>query len=161
MKRYLSSITMSLIALALVGTTGTSGVAQPRPFHLVEHGRVQVRPLDTTGDTRELIADGIGTATHLGLFTLHREAVLAAQTPGGVVFDVQGSATLTAANGVQLFTTFTGTVDFSTGHADLIYQWTGGTKGSRFENATGTTTWSVDVANGEYDSVAEGEIVFN
>jgi len=150
---------MSLIALALVSNASMAGVAQQRPFHLVEHGRVQVRPLDTTGDTRELIADGIGTATHLGLFTLHREAVLEAQTPGGVVFNAQGTATLTAANGDQLFTTFTGTVDFSTGHADLIYQWTGGT--NKFENATGTTTWSVDVAKGEYDSVADGEIIFN
>ena len=161
MKRYLSRISLSLIALALVGIASVAGVGQQRPFHLVEHGRVQVRPLDTTGDTRELIADGIGTATHLGLFTLHREAILTAQTPGGVVFNAQGTATLTAANGDQLFTTFTGTVDFSTGHADLIYQWTGGTTGSKFENATGTTTWSVDVAKGEYDSVADGEIIFN
>jgi hypothetical protein len=161
MKRYLSKTSVSLIALALVGLNGITTLAAPRPFHLVEHGRVQVRPLDTTGDTRELVADGIGTATHLGLFTLHREAVLSAQTPGGVVFNAQGAATLTAANGDQLFTTFTGTVDFSTGHADLIYQWTGGTKGSKFENATGITTWSVDVANGEYDSVAEGEIILN
>jgi hypothetical protein len=76
-----------------------------------------------------------------------------------VVFNAQGTATLTGANGDQLFTTFTGTVDFSTGHADLIYQWTGGT--NKFENATGTTTWSVDVAKGEYDSVADGEIIFN
>jgi hypothetical protein len=159
MKRYLSRISLSLIALALVGIASVAGVGQQRPFHLVEHGRVQVRPLDTTGDTRELIADGIGTATHLGLFTLHREAVLQAQTPGGVVFNAQGTATLTGANGDQLFTTFTGTVDFSTGHADLIYQWTGGT--NKFENATGTTTWSVDVAKGEYDSVADGEIIFN
>jgi hypothetical protein len=161
MKRLLSTISVSPIALLLVALAGITALAIPRPFHLVEHGNVQVHPLDVTGDTRELVADGSGTATHLGFFTLHREAVLEAQTPGGVVFNAQGTATLTAANGDQLFTTFTGTVDFSTGHADLIYQWTGGTNGSRFENATGTTIWSVDVAVGEYDSVAQGEIIFN
>ena len=37
-------------------------------------------------------------------------------------------------------------VNANVGHADLIYEWTGGT--GRFEHATGTTIWSVDVANG-------------
>jgi hypothetical protein len=69
---------MSLMALALVGLTGITGLAnpRPRPFHLVEHGKVQVRPRDTTGDIRDLVSDGAGTATQLGFFTSHREAVL-------------------------------------------------------------------------------------
>jgi hypothetical protein len=163
MKRYQPRISMSFMALALVGLTGITGLAnpRPRPFHLVEHGKVQVRPRDTTGDIRDLVSDGAGTATQLGFFTSHREAVLSAQTPGGQVFNFQGAITLTTATGDQLFASITGTVDFSTGHADLIYQFTGGTKGSKFENASGTTFWSVDVAKGEYDAVAEGQIILD
>jgi hypothetical protein len=44
------------------------------------------------------------------------------------------------------------------GHADLVYEWTGGT--GRFAHATGVTFWSVDVANGEYDVVANGQIIY-
>ncbi|HKA18048.1 MAG TPA: hypothetical protein VKN18_06990 [Blastocatellia bacterium] len=157
MKRYSSIISVSLI-LGLVAFSALTVLAVERPFHLVEHGKVTVTPRDATGTVLDLVADGIGAATHLGLFTLHREAVLTSGS-GGPVFDVRGEATLTSANGEQLRSTITGTVDLSTGHADLIYEWTGGSKG-RFENATGTTTWSVDVANGEYDAVANGSIKY-
>jgi hypothetical protein len=86
-----------------------------------------------------------------------RTAVLTAtSTPG--VFDFNGEATLTAATGEQLTTTITGTFNANIGHADLIYEWTGGT--GRFENATGTTFWSVDVADGQYDVVATGQIIY-
>jgi hypothetical protein len=140
-----------------MGLTSLTALAVPRPFHLVEHGNVTVNPQDATGNILDLVADGVGTATHLGFFTLHREAVLTARS-GGPVFDVNGRATLTAGNGEQLRASITGTVDLSTGHADLVYEWTGGT--GRFENATGTTFWSVDVSNGTYDAVAEGQIIY-
>lgn len=143
--------------LVLVGISTLTALAVSRPFHLVEHGKVTVTPHDQSGATLDLVADGMGTATHLGFFTTHRVATL---TPTGVagVFDVLGEATLTAANGEQLQTSFTGTLNAAVGHADLIYQWTGGN--GRFENATGTTVWSVDVVNGSYDAVADGEIVY-
>jgi hypothetical protein len=156
MKRYLSRINIAMMALAVMGLATLTALAVARPFHLVEHGKVTITARDDTGAVRDLVADGVGTATHLGLFTLHREAVLTARS-GGPIFDVQGEATLTAATGEQLRTSFTGTIDLSVGHADLIYEWTGGSKG-RFENATGTTVWSVDAANGSYDAVAEGEL---
>lgn len=156
MKRYVSIISVSLMILGIVTFSALTVLAVERPFHLVEHGNVSVTPRDSTGKILDLSADGIGTATHLGLFSLHRDAVLTSDT-GGPVFDVKGEATLTSANGEQLRSTITGTVDLSTGHADLIYEWTGGSKG-RFENATGTTTWSVDVSNGKYDAVASGSI---
>ena len=77
-------------------------------------------------------------------------------SPG--VFDFKGEATLTAASGEKLNSTIIGTFNAAVGHADLIYEWTGGT--GRFENATGTTFWSVDVADGEYDVVANGQIIY-
>jgi len=158
MKRYLSLISITLMIIGLMAFSALTALAIERPFHLVEHGKVSVTPRDSTGKILDLSADGIGTATHLGLLTLHRDAVLTSDT-GGPVFAVRGEATLTSANGEQLRSTITGTVDLSTGHADLIYEWTGGSKG-RFENATGTTTWSVDVSNGEYDAVADGLIKY-
>jgi len=131
--------------------------AGPRPFHLVEHGKLTVTPRDASGTVLDVVAEGVGTATHLGVITVLRTATLTATaTPG--VFDFNGEATLTAASGEILTSTITGTLNAAVGHADLVYQWTGGT--GRFEHAIGTTFWSVDVADGEYDAVANGQIIF-
>ena len=157
MKRYLSIFGSRLMALALTGVMSLTVLAGARPFHLVEHGQLSVTPRDGSGTVLDVVADGVGTATHLGAITVQRTATLTAtSTPG--VFDFNGEATLTAASGEKLTTTITGTFNAATGHADLIYQWTGGT--GRFEHATGTTFWSVDVADGEYDVVANGQIVY-
>ena len=157
MKRYVSIFGSHLMALALTGVMSLTVFAGPRPFHLVEHGQLYVTPRDGSGTVLDVVADGVGTATHLGAITVQRTATLTAtSTPG--VFDFNGEATLTAASGEKLTTTITGTFNAATGHADLIYQWTGGT--GRFEHATGTTFWSVDVADGEYDVVANGQIVY-
>ena len=157
MKRYLSRFGRSLKALTLIAVMSLTVLAGPRPFHLVEHGRITATPRDQSGTVLDVVANGTGTATHLGAITVERTAVLTAtSTPG--VFDFNGEATLTAASGEQLTTTITGTFNANIGHADLIYEWTGGT--GRFANATGTTFWSVDVANGEYDVVANGQIIY-
>lgn len=157
MKRYFSKSGSSLIALSLIGVMSLTVLAGPRAFHLVEHGQLQVTPHDGSGNVLDLVAQGVGTATHLGAISVQRTATLTATaTPG--IFDVNGQATLTAPTGEQLRSTFTGTLNGAVGHADLIYQWTGGT--GRFENATGTTFWSVDVADGEYDVVANGQISY-
>ena len=154
MKRILFK---NLLGLALIGVISVSALAGPRPFHLVEHGQIAATPRDRSGAVLDVVASGGGTATHLGAIQVQRTATLTATaTPG--VFDFKGEATLTAATGELLTTTITGTFNANVGHADLIYQWTGGT--GRFEHATGTTFWSVDVANGEYDAVATGQIVF-
>ena len=156
MKR-LSKFGGSLMAIALIGVMSLTVLAGARPFHLVEHGKLTVTPRDTSGTVLDVVAEGVGTATHLGVITVDRTAILTAtSTPG--VFDFNGEATLTAATGEKLTSTITGTLNAAVGHADLVYQWTGGT--GRFEHATGTTIWSVDVANGEYDAVATGQIVF-
>ena len=157
MKRYFSAFGSSLLALALIGVISVEALASPRPFHLVEHGQLTVTPRDASGTVLDVVTNGVGTATHLGLITVERTATLTAtSTPG--VFDFKGEATLTAASGETLTTTITGTFNANVGHADLVYEWTGGT--GRFAHATGTTFWSVDVANGEYDVVANGQISY-
>jgi hypothetical protein len=157
MKRYLSKFAGHLLALALIGVVSLTAFAGPRPFHLVEHGWITATPRDPSGAVLDVVANGGGTATHLGAITVQRTATLTAtSTPG--VFDFKGQATLTAATGELLNTTITGTFNNNIGHADLIYEWTGGT--GRFEHATGTTFWSVDVADGEYDVVANGQIIY-
>src|ERR1051326_269266 len=157
MKRYLTKFGNNLKAFSLIAVMSLTVFAGPRPFHLVEHGQLQVTPRDRSGAMLDVVANGTGTATHLGAIQVQRTATLTAtSTPG--VFDFKGEATLTAASGELLTTTITGTFNANVGHADLIYQWTGGT--GRFEHATGTTIWSVDVANGEYDAVATGQIVY-
>lgn len=157
MKRYLFDFGTTLMALSLIGLMSLTAFASPRPFHLVEHGQLNVTPRDASGNVLDVVAEGVGTATHLGVITVQRTATLTAtSTPG--VFDFNGEATLTAATGEKLTSTITGTFNAAVGHADLIYQWTGGT--GRFEHATGTTFWSVDVADGEYDAVANGQIIY-
>ena len=158
MMRCLSKFSGSLMAVALIAVMSLTVLAGPRPFHLVEHGNLTVTPRDQSGTVLDVVAEGVGTATHLGVITVDRTATLTAtNTPG--IFDFKGEATLTAATGEKLTTTITGTFNANVGHADLIYEWTGGT--GRFEHATGTTFWSVDVtAEGEYDVVASGQIVY-
>lgn len=157
MKRYLSKFGWSLMALALVGVISLKAFAAPRPFHLVEHGVITATPRDGSGTVLDVVASGIGTATHLGAITVERTATLTAtNTPG--IFAFKGDAILTAASGEKLTTEIDGTFNAVTGHADLVYEWTGGT--GRFEHATGVTFWSVDVANGEYDVVANGQIIY-
>ena len=157
MKRYLSKFGSTLKALSLIGVMSLTVFAGPRPFHLVEHGQLTVTPRDASGTVLDVVAEGVGTATHLGVITVHRTATLTATaTPG--IFDFNGAATLTAASGEEITSTITGTLNATVGRADLVYQWTGGT--GRFEHATGTTFWTVDVANGEYDAVATGQIIF-
>jgi hypothetical protein len=156
MKRCLSKFASSLMALSLLAVMCVTVFAGVRPFHLVEHGQISATPREGTGGAiLDVVANGTGTATHLGAITVQRTATLTATgTPG--IFDFEGDAALTSASGDQLFTEIHGTFNANTGHADLVYEWTGGT--GRFEHATGVTFWSVDVANGEYDVVANGQI---
>ena len=157
MKSYLLKFGTTLMALALIGVISLTALASTRPFHLVEHGQLQVTPRDPSGTVLDVVANGVGTATHLGAITVERTATLTAtSTPG--IFDFNGEATLTAATGEKLTTGIEGTFNANTGHADLVYEWTGGT--GRFEHATGITFWSVDVADGEYDVVANGQIIY-
>ena len=154
MKRYLSSY---LTVLSLLGVMSLTVLAVPHPFHLVEHGTLTATPRDPSGTVLDVVANGSGTATHLGAITVQRTATLTATaTPG--IFDFKGEAILTSASGDQLTTEIDGTFNANIGHADLVYEWTGGT--GRFENAKGTTFWSVDVADGQYDVIANGQLIY-
>ena len=138
------------MTLALVGLTALTALAVPRPFHLVEHGMVTV---DNDGN---LVADGTGTATHLGRFALHRTATLKPSEDGSGLVDVDGRATLKAANSDQLEASIEGALNPETDHAVLVYEWKGGT--GRFENASGTAVWLVDITENTYDILADGVI---
>ena len=156
MKHYLYRINIGLLTLALVGVSALTALAVTRPFHLVEHGT-----LTTTkdGDNLDLVTDGTGTATHLGRFALHRTATVNLTTG-----EVEGHATLTAANGDKLESSIKGTLNPQTGKAVLVYEWLPGGTG-RFQNASGTTVWLVQVnppnpddGTQTYDVVADGII---
>jgi len=154
MKRYPSRISFILMTLALA-LTALTALAVTRPFHLVEHGTLTV---DKDGN---LVADGTGTATHLGRFALHRTATLKPNTDGEL--EVDGQATLTGANRDQLEASIKGTLNPQTGKAVLTYEWTRGT--GRFQNVSGTTVWLVQVnppdppnPDQTYDVVADGVI---
>jgi hypothetical protein len=152
MKHYLHKMRISLLTFALVGLSAVTALAVTRPFHLVEHGTLTVTK---DGDNLVLISDGTGTATHLGRFELHRTATLKPTMEGEL--EVDGQATLTAANRDQLEASIKGTLNPQTGKAVLIYEWKGGT--GRFQNATGTTVWLVQVNPDQtYDVVADGVI---
>ena len=152
MKRRLSRISISLITLALLGLIALAALAHTRPFHLVEHGTLTPDP-DQPG---RFIAEGTGTATHLGSITVHRTFTLTPSADGSGLVEVKGEATLVAANGDELKTGLEGTLNPETNHAILTYGWEGGT--GRFKNATGTSTWQVDIDGQTYDIVADGVI---
>ena len=85
------------------------------------------------------IVSGEGVASHLGksTFEAHTSVTVNPQPP----FTVNGTRTITAANGDKIFTTFTGTsvpVVNGMNGADLQETITGGT--GRFENASGSFT---------------------
>ena len=82
---------------------------------------------------------GTGIASHLGKSTFEATSYVTVSFPAP--FAVSGERTITAANGDQLFTTFTGTstpVVNGMNGADLVETITGGT--GRFENASGSFT---------------------
>ena len=150
MKRYLSRINIALMSLVLLAITALPAWGRPVPFHLREHGTATFNADGT------ISSDGTGTATHLGKFTLRRTAKLTPSKDGGDA-TVEGEALLTAANGDLLKASITGTFNPATGTGVLIYQWQGGT--GRFQNATGTTTWLVELYSDlTYDVVADGVI---
>ena len=152
MKRYLFRISISLLTLALIGLSAFTALAVTRPFHLVEHGTLSTT---NNGDILALVTDGTGTATHLGRIDVHRTATLKPTMEGEL--EVDGQATLTAANGDRLESSIKGTLNPQTGKAVLIYEWKGGT--GRFQNASGTTVWLVQVNPDQtYDVVADGII---
>jgi hypothetical protein len=136
-----------------------SGGANPkaRPFHLKESGSAAFNGPIAVGTT--INASASGQATHLGAFTLHDTSTIVEIV--GPVLHIVGQADLEAANGDHLFASFTGTVNLATGEGTLAFEWTGGSTGGRFENATGATIWQVSVNQDlTYTAVADGVISY-
>lgn len=129
-----------------------SAAAKTRPFHLEESGTAVINGPIEVGTT--INASASGHATHLGAFTLHDTSTIVAIE--GPVLHVVGDAELEAANGDILKASFTGTVNLATGEGNLTFEWTSGGTG-RFANATGTTTWHVQLnPDLTYTAVADG-----
>jgi hypothetical protein len=147
MKHHLSKISIGLMTLGLMGVTALTALAVTRPFHLVEHGTLTV---DKDGN---LVADGTGTATHLGrCLAPHGHA----KPPAEEVWSGRAGCA-DAANRGQLEASIKGTLNPQTGKAVLISEWKGGT--GRLQNASGTTVWLVQVNPDQtYDVVVDGVI---
>ena len=105
MKQYLSK--MSLMILALVIFTALTALAHTRPFHLVEHGTLT----PVANQPGHFTAEGTGTATHLGTILVHRTLSLSPSTDGSGLLDVEGEATLVAADGAELRSGLEGTLE--------------------------------------------------
>ena len=93
-----------------------------------------------------------GNATHLGKYI---ESGNVSISPTG---QVEGSATLTAANGDELFLEFTGTLNFLTGTITATITFDGATTG-RFPDATGSGRLVAQAQpDGTFTVIVEGTI---
>ena len=129
----IAGLILAVGVLAPAGALGKAG-GTDRPIK----GNVSGTTVLDLG-TLTFVSDTTGTLSHLGTTTTHFEATLTPTGPS--TFTVAGSFVTVAANGDQLFATFTGsgTLDASgnaTGTATSTF--TGGT--GRFAGASGTVT---------------------
>ena len=125
------------VVFALTALAAAPGAAEERPFKASLTGNAHLSPTDDPFVLRN-DETGKGTATHLGAFTwADVEYADFAAIPGGVA--VVASFAMTAANGDQLYGTFTSVGDFDE-EGNLVihgsYRFTGGT--GRFADATGS-----------------------
>jgi len=99
----------------------------------------------TIGDLATGVAssEGVARFSHLGKSRYHLESTFTATGPG-LTFALNGTATLIAANGDEVFSTFTGTATATgigvgeTAEFALVFTIAGGT--GRFADASGTLT---------------------
>jgi len=130
MTRFVSlrPVTVLLVALALVVLTDRAA-AQDRQHH--SRGTAQfVSPTDFVGS---------GHATHLGKYT-EVGCVHFSPTKEETVLQIDAWSVYTAANGDQLYATFTGRLDAVTGVITATATYVGGT--GRFDDAGGTAVLS-------------------
>ena len=122
-----------LMVVAGMMIPASKAMASPRAYSA--HGTANF-----TGPTTFV---GRGNATHLGRYT---EAGSVTFTPTGnpAVSQIAGSIVYTAANGAQLFASFTGTLNGATGTISATLTYTGGT--ARFASATGSSLLSGQIA---------------
>jgi len=127
MKKTISSFVMlSLLVVA--------GLAAQKELPMKGSGSGQITGLGPgpTQGTVSITAIGSGEATHLGRFTREESITLDPATG-----DVSGSITFTAADGSELYCTFSGNLAAGGG----TYTWTGGT--GRLADASGSAGFTV------------------
>jgi hypothetical protein len=131
----IAGLTLAVGVLAPVGALAKPG-GTDRPIKGGSSGTT-VLDLATLG----FVSDATGTGSHLGRTATHYDGALTPSGPDTVA--VAGSFVMVAANGDQLFGTFsgTGTDDHSgTIQGPGVYSFAGGT--GRFENASGNASGS-------------------
>jgi hypothetical protein len=109
---------------------------------------------------------GSGIATHMGRVTVSQTHIVAPNAIDPAVLDFyDGTFVWTAANGDQLFGTYSGylTMNVATGYYEIHGQFviTGGT--GRFQSATGggLATGTQSPIDGAFDFTLDGTIVFS
>jgi hypothetical protein len=142
MNRFLSWCPFAL-ALATVTVLALAAPAQAAERRHVSHGTAQFL------NDNDFV--GAGTASHLGLYDEEGSAQFS-PTPDPTVFQVDASATYTAANGDQLYAVITGHLNAVTGAITATVTYVGGT--GRFTDATGTATLSGQLLPGGAVEVA-------
>jgi hypothetical protein len=139
---------VSPLALGAILLATSGAPAEERPHRMSGTGQF-VSPTD-------FVSEGI--ATHLGKFH-EAGSVQFSPTEVPTVFQIDGWAVHTAANGDQVFELISGQVDVLTGAGKATATYVGGT--GRFADARGSATISVQLlAGGAYDFTGEGTIDF-
>ena len=142
MKRFISQRLFAL-ALSAIGLLAVVAPAQAAQRAYVSRGTAHF-----TGPNTFV---GAGAATHLARYE-ETGGVQFSDTADPTVSHLEASATYTAANGDQLYATFSGELNGVTGAISATVTYTGGT--GRFANASGTATLSGQLLPGGSIEVA-------
>jgi hypothetical protein len=146
-KRFISH---RLFAL-LLSAVGVLTLVAPAPA--VERAYVSRGTAQFTGPNTFV---GAGTATHLARYE-ETGSVQFSDTADPTVSHLEASATYTAANGDQIYATFTGELNGVTGVITATVTYTGGT--GQFANASGTAILSGQLLpGGSIEVVVKGTI---
>jgi hypothetical protein len=124
---FLRPVAILLLVVAS-GTFSNRASAEERAYHSRSTALLNL-------ETGEFVA--AGNATHLGKYTEKGSLSISGDVP--TALHVEGSATLTAANGDELDVDFTGTLNFFTGAIAATITFDGATEG-RFKDATGSAS---------------------
>jgi hypothetical protein len=123
------SVLFAALAVTIAGTAIGAKKGTNRPFKLEGETAIVA---GAPGE--EQTTAGTGKGSHLGKFT--SSGTVQFDEPAGTQISGSGTQTFTAANGDQLFFSFSGTLDLLTLTATVPFEVTGGT--GRFSDASGS-----------------------
>ena len=142
MKRFISqrlfALVLSVVGILIVAT----------PAQAVERAYISRGTAQFTGPNTFV---GAGTATHLARYE-ETGSVQFSDTADPTVSHLEAEATYTAANGDQIYATFSGELNGVTGVITATVTYVGGT--GQFANASGTATLSGQLLPGGSIEVA-------